>query len=108
MSVDPKFNLFAVLYPYALRRLLLDQDKYKRLRCVFSDKCIHKEESRGRLVSKINFSAVSRMLGDMETLTGTASEKLIEDVLSSLSGWKLVWRVWRETWRQERTDRLAT
>lgn len=81
--LDPKFNAFAMMYPYALNRIMqnptgspvVDSTLQKMVRCTET--------------GKIDREKVQRLLRDSAAITGFSRRKVLRDILKTKSGRKL-------------------
>jgi aarF domain-containing kinase len=82
-TLDPTFNAFSMMYPYALNRIMLnptgspvvDATLQKMVRCTDT--------------GKIDRKKVQRLLKDSAAFTGFSRRKVLKDILKTKSGRKL-------------------
>lgn len=95
-SLDPNFNAFSLMYPYALNRILQNPTGSPVVEATLQ-KMVRCQET-----GKIDGGKVKRLLRDSALLTGFSKRKVLGDILKTQSGREIA----KELIKQESLGRL--
>jgi len=95
-SLDPSFNVFQILYPFALTKLMTNPSDSAVVEKTLQD-LIRDPVSR-----KIDSKKVTRLLRDSALITGFTQRKVILDILKTRGGRKFALQLGREKFRLSR------
>eukprot|EP00547_Thalassionema_nitzschioides_P003291 CAMPEP_0194223626 /NCGR_PEP_ID=MMETSP0156-20130528/35597_1 /TAXON_ID=33649 /ORGANISM="Thalassionema nitzschioides, Strain L26-B" /LENGTH=610 /DNA_ID=CAMNT_0038954845 /DNA_START=172 /DNA_END=2004 /DNA_ORIENTATION=+ len=89
-SLDPSFNVFQILYPFALTKLMTNPTNSP-----FVEKTLQ-DLIRDPLSRRIDSKKVTRLLKDSALITGFQQRKVIYDILKTRGGRKFLLQLGRE------------
>lgn len=96
-SLDPKFNVLTVMYPYALNRLLRNPTRSTVVDRTVQT-LIRSPSEDGTLI--IDRQKIRRLLKDSASITGLSQRRVIWDVMKTTPGRKLTRSIVREELRR--------
>ena len=89
-SLDPSFNVFRVMYPFALKRLLTNPTN-----SLVVDKTLQ-NLIRDPLSRRVDYSKVTKILEDSAIITGFSRARVLFDIVKTRGGRKLAFRTLAE------------